>query len=83
MGQKIGKTLDRRFLENHRFTLVKPMVLRFGDLQKSMFLPLKTRVRNGNGKKWIFNNGKKAIVGNGNNGTAKKDDLTVKQTLNG
>jgi len=36
----------------------------------------------GNGKKWLPSNGKKVVVGNGNNGNIKKSNLTVKQNLN-
>ena len=36
----------------------------------------------GNGKKWLSSNGKKVVVGNGNNGNFKKSNLTVKQNLN-
>ena len=36
----------------------------------------------GNGKKWLSSNGKKVVVGNGNNGNFKKSNLTAKQNLN-
>jgi len=36
----------------------------------------------GNGKKWLSSNGKKVVVGNGNNGNLKKSNLTAKQNLN-
>ena len=36
----------------------------------------------GNGKKWLSSNGKKVVVGNGNNGNFKKSNLTGKQNLN-
>ena len=36
----------------------------------------------GNGKKWLLSNGKKVVVGNGNNGNFKKSNLTAKQNLN-
>ena len=36
----------------------------------------------GNGKKWFSSNGKKVAVGNGNNGSLKKSNLTAKQNLN-
>ena len=36
----------------------------------------------GNGKKWLSSNGKKVVVGNGNNGNFKKNNLTAKQNLN-
>ena len=36
----------------------------------------------GNGKKWLSRNGKKVVVGNGNNGNLKKSNLTAKQNLN-
>ena len=36
----------------------------------------------GNGKKWLSSNGKKVIVGNGNNGNLTKSNLTAKQNLN-
>ena len=35
-----------------------------------------------NGKKWLSSNGKKVVVGNGNNGNLKKSNLTAKQNLN-
>ena len=37
----------------------------------------------GKRKKLIPNNGKKGIIGNGNNGNGKNSDHTVKQALNG
>ena len=37
----------------------------------------------GNGKKLIPNNGKKGMIGNGNNCNGKNSDHTVKQALNG
>ena len=36
----------------------------------------------GNGKKWLSSNGKKVVVGNGNNGNLKQSNLTAKQNLN-
>ena len=36
----------------------------------------------GNGKKWLSSNGKKVVVGNGNNSDLKKNNLTTKQNLN-
>ena len=36
----------------------------------------------GNGKKWLSSNGKKVVVGNGNNSDFKKNNLTTKQNLN-
>ena len=36
----------------------------------------------GNGKKWLSSNGKKVVVGNGNNSNLKKNNLTTKQNLN-
>ena len=36
----------------------------------------------GNGKKWLSSNGKKVVVGNGNNSDLKKNNLITKQNLN-
>ena len=36
----------------------------------------------GKGKKWLSSNGKKVVVGNGNNGNLKQSNLTAKQNLN-
>ena len=54
MEQKTDKTLGRRFLENHGFTVVKPMFLRSGTLQNSTLLPFETRSLKRHAKKVDF-----------------------------
>ena len=51
--QKSTSVAPKPIFENHCFTCVKPMFLRFGPLWKTTFSPLETRPRKGNSKTWF------------------------------